>query len=123
MRTKQVEEYLPVKLTEAELLEHGADAAEIADKLRQLESEHKAVKEAQKAEVSGLNESLQQHLRLVRAKQEYRDVLCEWALDQPAKGRKSLIRTDTLETVRVADMTGEDFQRELDVVMEVQPME
>ncbi len=52
---------------------------------------------------------------IVKDGKEYRDILCEWHLDTPKKGKKQLIRTDFAfvdsGVVATYDMSGEDVQK------------
>ena len=96
-----------------ELLEHGAEAAELAEAISDLESGFKTAKEDHKDEVAGLNNALKRHLRIIRVKEENRPVPCSWEFDTPTMGSKSLVRGDTGETVRVVAMEGEDLQPSL----------
>ena len=113
METKNFEEHLPVALNDQELLEHGVEAANMAEGISDLEAAHKIVKEDHKDEVAGLNRELKRHLRIIRVGEEDRPVPCSWEFDSPDTGSKSLVRGDTGETVRVEAMEGEDLQPSL----------
>ena len=113
MERPQIEESLPVELTDEELLEHGSEAANLAEAISDLEAAHKIAKEDHKDEVAGLNSALKRHLRIIRVKEENRPVLCTWEFDSPETGSKSLVRGDNLETVRVEVMEGDDLQPSL----------
>ena len=110
MEQPQIEESLPVLLTDEELLEHGSEAAHLAEGISDLEAAHKIAREDHKEDVIGLNRDLKRHLRVIRDKKEDRPVPCTWAFDSPTTGSKSLVRGDTGETVRVEVMEGDDLQ-------------
>ena len=110
MEQPVIEVSLPVALTDEELLEHGAEAAKLAEGISTLEADHKSAREDHKEEVVGLNRELKRHLRIIRTKTEDRPVPCTWALDSPTRGSKSLVRGDTGETVREEVMEGDDLQ-------------
>ena len=110
MNTENFEEHLPVALSDQELLEHGAEAAELAEGITTLEADFKIAKEDHKDEVTGLNRELKRHLRIIRGKEEDRPVPCSWEFNTPTKGSKTLVRGDNGETVRVEVMEDEDLQ-------------
>lgn len=113
MEPLEIESSLPVELTDEELLQHGADAAHLAEEISDLEAAHKIAKEDHKDEVAGLARELKRHLRIIRVKEENRTVACTWEFDVPETGSKSLVRRDNLETVRVEVMEGDDLQPSL----------
>ena len=108
-----IEEHLPVALTDEELLEHGVEAANMAEAISDLEAAHKVVREDHKDEVAGLNRELKRHLSIIRVKEENRPVPCTWMFDSPTRGSKSLVRGDTGEIVREEVMEGDDLQPDL----------
>ena len=113
MERAQIEQFLSIELTQEELLEHGAEAAEAKEKISSVEADHKVAKEEYKDELSFLESNLKRHLKAIKAGSEDRPVPCTWEFDSPETGSKSLVRLDNGETVRVEVMEGDDLQPSL----------
>lgn len=93
---------LECRLTEEEALQRGQEAADIDKDNREIEKEIDGLK----AEMKGLKEQhavnekeIRRLLRACKDKAENRMVDCRWALNDPKKGQKVIVRQDTLEQV------------------------
>lgn len=101
-------------LTQQERNEHSHTLAESIQQLAQLEDRKKSIVKQLDAEIAEKKAVINKESGIVKDGKEYRDILCEWHLDRPVKGKKQLIRTDAAFTgpgiVATYDMSGEDTQ-------------
>lgn len=107
-----VKENLPVNLTEEEIMEAARALVVALTSLRQAEDDKKEADANFNSEIKthkGASEKLRQ---LIANGYEYREVECRWDMYND-RGIKKLIRMDTGEVVRQADMTDGDFQAKL----------
>ena len=103
---------LKVSLTEDELLQAGEDLANAIDEVNKLEDEKKALVEDFKARIAVHEATIAVKQRLVRNKNEYRNVECELTLNYTAQKAK-LVRLDTKEVVSEREMTMEEKQMQM----------
>lgn len=107
-----IKESLPVTLTEDEIMEAARSLVSALTSLRTAEEDKKEADANFNSEIKthrGTSEKLRQ---LISNGYEYREVECRWDMYND-RGIKKLIRMDTGEVVRQADMTDADFQAKL----------
>lgn len=102
-------------LTQDERNEHAANLAKcLRDKAR-LEDQKKAAAKQFDAKIAEVEATINKESGIVADGEEFRDILCEWHLDTPKKGKKTLKRTDAAfsgtDIVEVWDMDGSDVQK------------
>jgi hypothetical protein len=102
-----------VKLTPEECNDIGKLLAEAAQKKAGLEQEKKESAATYKAQIDREQTVISENSIKLTSGYEYRFVKCYARLDDPERGRKTIIRTDTGETVTVTFMTEDDRQEEL----------
>lgn len=93
--------------------EHEANSSEMARLLGakdEMEETHKIVKSGLNEQMKQVEADLSRHGRYVRDKFDHRIVTCQWLMNNPVPGRKSLVRTDTMDTVEERKM--EDHERQ-----------
>lgn len=93
--------------------EHEANSQEMARLLgarEEMEKTHKLVKSGLAEQEKQTDTDLARHGRYVRDKFDHRIIVCQWLLNNPTPGQKSLVRTDTNDTVEVRRM--EDHERQ-----------
>lgn len=114
---EKTEEFLPVKLTDEEFYERSTELAEVDQKIEDAEEEKRSLSQAIKNRVGGLITRKVQLRTIVRERQEFRHVECEWIPHFPSK-QVSLVRMDTGETVRTRTMKVEELQEKLNLTDE-----
>jgi len=102
-------------LTQDERNEHASNLAKsLRDKAR-LEDQKKAAAKQFDAKIAEVEATINKESNIVATGEEFRDILCEWHLDTPKKGKKTLKRTDAAfvgtDVVEVYDMDGADVQK------------
>ena len=104
-----------VQLTQAELVDAGKRLAESTTTLIQLEDEKTKVQSDFKAKITKQQAEISLLSSLVKSGYEFRDVTCKVMFNQPEEGKKTIVRLDTNQTVKVEPMTMEERQRNLDL--------
>jgi Trp operon repressor len=101
-------------LTQDERNDHSHTLAQSIQELAQLEDRKKSLVKQLDAEIAEKKAIINKESGIVKEGKEYRDILCEWYLNQPTKGKKQLVRTDGAfkghGIVATYDMSGEDTQ-------------
>ena len=103
---------LPCKLTDAELLSRGREAAELLARRRQAEADKKDQMSAIKATMDGLEADITRVIKELQSGEQYREV----AVDVDKDYRRKLVTTvrkDTGEIVEERGMTPAELQLEL----------
>ena len=98
---------LPVKLTEAEMLERSRELAGEVAAHDEAEDVRKAVAASHKARVDTHATKIRSLSRVVSSGEEHRPVECEWQADAGLRTLK-LVRRDTGAVVRSRPMTDEE---------------
>lgn len=96
--------------------EHEANSSEMARLLGakdEMEETHKIVKSGLNEQMKQVEADLSRHGRYVRDKFDHRIVTCQWLMNNPVPGRKSLVRTDTMDTVEERKMEDRERQESL----------
>jgi len=114
---EKTEEWLPVKLTDAEFYERATELTEVDQKIEDAEEEKRSLSQSIKNRVGGLTTRKVELRRIVKDRQEFRHVECEWIPHFPSK-QVSLVRMDTGETVRTRTMTVDELQEKLNLTDE-----
>jgi ABC-type molybdenum transport system ATPase subunit/photorepair protein PhrA len=103
------------KLTDEERKDFGIKLATTLEEVQRVEEEKKRKADHYKDRIGGLQATADELRRKVSTGQEWRDVECVVILDEPAKGIKSISRTDTGEVIETKPMTDADKQLQLDL--------
>lgn len=96
---------LLVKLTEAEILDYGERLSAASRQRAGLEDEAKSKAKYYKSLIELEIGKIDKYARLIRDKEEDREVECEVLYNKPEKGKKTITRLDTQVVVGVFDMT------------------
>lgn len=101
---------LPVKLTETEMLEKGANAASAQIKINDLTERKKAIVAEYKERIEGWVRARNEAFTLIQSGEEIRHVECVVFYNRPENKMKTTVRIDTEEVVKVEAMDAFDFQ-------------
>lgn len=110
---EECREYLRCDFTDAEIIDLSKKLARQISEHSAAERELKEVTSQLKANVTAKETAMAQTASLVQNGYEYRTVDCQRFFDHPEKGKKSLIRMDTGDTVSIDRMSGDDLQGQL----------
>ena len=113
-RTAETSEFLRYDFTPTEFMEHARILGRLNQELARSEERKKSVTAELAADVKRHQDEVSNQSQLVSNGYEYRDIKCEIQYHVPEKGKKTIIRIDTGEIVRVAFMTGQDMQEAFD---------
>lgn len=101
-------------LTAEERAQHSLDLARALKAKSSLEDQLKSAQADFKAKIAEKDATINKESGIVANGEEFREVLCEWILDTPVRGKKTLRRTDVAfkgsDVVEVWDMSKEDTQ-------------
>lgn len=111
---KEKREWLPCKLSQAELMQFSKDLANSYERRNEIESNLETFKSQIKAQLAEVDGNIQKFSGLVSCEVEYRMIDCEILYDFKS-GKRTLTRKDTGEVIRTDDITGEERQMELKV--------
>ena len=100
-------------LTTDDRLRIGSEMADAAAHIEQLEDDLKELKESYKARTTAAEAVISRCQRALRNNYQMGDRLCQWQLDAPTPGMKSLIRLDTFEPIETTRMEERDMQTSL----------
>jgi|SRR5579863_1448988 len=104
-------EFLKCFFTTEERAEKSDRLARAISLKVEADEEFKAVKSQFKDRIDGLELEIAKLARQINLGYEHRNVACEFLLDSPTLGRKTLVRLDIPgEVVRTEDMTDSDKQ-------------
>lgn len=104
---------LRVLYTDPERLDLGRKLAGAYQDIEQVNKDFDSVKADFKARITSHEAKITDLASKVSNGFRIEEVKCEWRLDAPEKGKKSLFRQDTSEVVETVDMTGADLQSQL----------
>ena len=101
--------------TDPERLELGKALAQVHNELGQTNTDFDRVKAEFKSKISAHEAKIQDLSNKVSTGYDMRETKCRWNLDEPKKGKKTLVRLDTAkeEIVEVTEMTDADRQVDL----------
>ena len=106
----EIELQLRCPFTDKELLELGKKMAESTTLLAQQETEAKAIANQLKAKCNATAARISEASSKITAGYEFRAIRCITKYDTPKTGQKTVIRTDTGETVEVTEMSLQEMQ-------------
>lgn len=106
---KEVEEHLPVILTQEELIDRSRKLAKANQDNTELENQKKDVVADFNAQAKKIESILGMLSRIVSTGKEYRDVKCVWTFNY-TQGYKELKRLDTEEIVRHVELSQTERQ-------------
>ncbi len=109
------QEYVKVVFTDAEVADFARGLAQANRKRSSIEQQKKEVDTQLKAEIEAENTNIKRLSDHISNGHEYRNVECRVDLDVPEDGKKSIIRLDTGEVVKVLPMTDMDRQMRLEL--------
>lgn len=110
---RKTTEVLKHTFTQEEVI---SKAMESAQEIQALESSRETLKEVSaqfKADIAKHEKRILELSRQINQGYDYRDMECEWHIDVPEPGMKSLFRLDSRELVRVDSMLPSEKQQEL----------
>ncbi len=113
VEVKDSKRHLRCELTGPELLTAGRELADRSVELSALENEKARVSSDFSARIKGKQADIQILTNRIQTRCEYREVQCAEHLHQPQPGKKTIVRTDTGETIGVETMTTNEMQPEL----------
>lgn len=105
MKSKTATKLLPVLFTKDEMLDLAKKSMETTLQIDDIEN--------QKAKLNGLYDYVTEISKKMKSGFEDRMVVCEVKYNCPHNGKKTVIRTDTGETVEIVNMTAEEMQEDL----------
>ena len=106
---KPCEEYLACVLSEPELISKSRELAKTNEDLADVEAKKKDVMADFTAQQKRHEATIGVLSRIVSSGQEWRYVKCQWEYDYDT-GRKNLIRLDTGQNIRTAEITQTERQ-------------
>ncbi len=114
--SKKIEIPLRYTLNTTELGAYAKEAAEHSHELALLEAELTDTRKRLQARIAHLETEGGRLLSAIRAGHEIRSVECVVTFDAPSKGKKTIVRADTMEEVAVEPMTDDDRQMTIEEV-------
>lgn len=102
---------LPVACTEGELKTYAAEMADMELIEKDKEDVLAATTAAMKLELKGMRAGIRMRAGIVKSGKHMREVECEWKMNCPENGIKSLMRSDTGEIVTSSNMSREEQQQ------------
>ena len=121
-RTSPALEYLPVPYSPPERQALGEQLARATMAKTELEEGKKARDAEYKDDLEKISLSIRSLCRKLHSGNEYRNVSCEWILEDPTPAEKSLVRKDTGELIRTVPMQADDYQEELPLLQRPTPV-
>jgi hypothetical protein len=106
--------WLPVPLTDDELLLRGNELARALEEKSELEERLKSERDDIKSEIGTRNERILKLRGSIRSKREQREVLCEWSRNDERMVME-LHRQDSGEVIESRPMTAEERQEKLNL--------
>ncbi len=113
VRTKKTSEVLKYTFSAEELLEKARESAQATSSLSGAEETLKEVSAQFKADIAKYEKRILELSRLINQGYEYRNIDCEWHMDTPEPGKKSLFRLDDGRFIREETMDEAEKQAEL----------
>ena len=107
-------EHLPVRLTDAEVLDVSRKSAELHSQCALLTAELKSVTSDIKGRIKEAEKDIFHLQNVIRSQQEYRDVQCEKSMHYDI-AQVTLTRLDTGHVIETRPMTRDERQMEMDL--------
>jgi hypothetical protein len=108
-----VKEYLKYSFSDAELLNLSKTLAKHNQDLAEIEGQKKRVMADFGAKIQGEESNIGELSRKVSSGYEFRNIECVVTYHDPTQGKKTIVRTDTGEVVRVDVMSHSELQEQL----------
>lgn len=108
--SKRLEWLLYCELSDEEKAESAHALAEKVREYNELKDEAKGVADEYRDRLKAMDTVIRQTAKIVETGQEERPVIVALDYHQPEQGKKTYIRQDTFEVVKVEDMTPYDHE-------------
>ena len=102
---------LPVACTEVELKTYASEMADMELIEKDKEDVLATTTAAMKLELKGMRAGIRMRAGIIKSGQHMREVECDWKMNHPGDGIKSLVRFDTGEIVTSSNMSQEEQQQ------------
>lgn len=96
------------------MLERAQDLAKEQQSLEDAELRKKDLGSKIASEINGCKTNINTLSKAIANGYEYRQIECEWKMNDPVRGDKTLYRTDIGEQVRVERMEESDYQKKFE---------
>lgn len=110
---KPVRLHLRSNFTDAEKVEFAQQLAEAQREIESIEAEKKRANTQFKSRIESASADREEMMDRIQTGYEMRETLCTVTANVPEVGKKTIVRTDTGEVVRVETMTDAERQLEL----------
>lgn len=111
---RKASEMFRIPFTEDEMREKSKELAMKHQEANRIKDEKSSVMQQFSGRIKEVETRIQVLSDQVSTGSELRSVRCEWHMNVPRQGRKTLFRTDTLDKVREEEMLDNDCQMVLD---------
>lgn len=115
MPRTEFSESLPYRFDQQEIVDMAKEMAKVRRDKALLETEAKGVAETYKGKITVLDGRGATLANLITQGFDYKLIPCCYEMNMPEEGKKTTIRMDTFEIVRVEDMSPADKQMVLDL--------
>lgn len=95
---------LPVPLTEEEKLELGNKIAELEIEIESIEADKKSDNDHYNSKIKSKSSEALSLSKELKAGTKDVEIDCEWYMNEPEEGKKTLKRLDTFEVVEITEM-------------------
>ena len=112
MDKKLFKKDLPVTLTEKEIIEKAKELSKLQQDMNTAQEQAKSMAATYKDKIASAQANINILSRDISNGYEYRPIDCEWQYDWK-RGNKSLVRTDTMETLKTENVTASERQEHL----------
>ena len=114
LQPKKSRQFLKHEFSHDEIHEKGIELARLSAEKASLEKEKTAVTSDFKAKIDGKASAIDLLGQHINSGYEHRNIDCLIHYHNPSAGKKTTVRTDTNELVRVESMNAEEMQSELE---------
>jgi len=114
LKPKKSKQFLKHEFSHDEIHEKGIELARLSAEKASLEKEKTAVTSDFKAKIDGKASEIDLIGQHINSGHEHRNIDCLIHYHNPSQGKKTTVRTDTNEVVRVESMNAEEMQAELE---------
>jgi hypothetical protein len=111
---RSASEHFQVPFTEAEMREKSKELAMKTQEIKSVQSQKSSAAKQFDARIKEIETRIQVLSDQVSTGQEIKIIRCEWHMNVPVRGRKTLYRCDTREIVRDVEMLDSDAQMVID---------
>ena len=114
LKPKKTRQFLKHEFSHDEIHEKGIELARLSAEKASLEKEKTAVTSDFKAKIDGKASEIDLIGQHINSGHEHRNIECLIYYHNPSQGKKTIVRTDTNEVVRVESMNAEEMQTEFE---------